>query len=234
MSRLTLLLLLALTAAAPALRPAPGYPPVGPATAAGAILWLHGGYDSGAEPDGPPTPNFLARLAARHYDIWRFDRPPGTDALATSGEALLLHLRTLRAQGYRRLVVAGQSRGAFVALSALAHPELVDAVAALSPAAHGTNPARRPQAISDFAARLADARAPLRFAFVQLADDPFDPDPDARIALVRAAALTALIIDRPPAPTGHMGIYDPAFDAEFGPCLADFLAAAAIPRACPR
>ncbi len=32
-----------------------------------------------------------------------------------------------------------------------------------------------------------------------------------------------MLIDRPPAPTGHEGEYDPAFDANFGDCLARFL-----------
>ncbi len=235
-----LLLALALIAAAPAapsLHPSAAFVPLGPERAAGILVWLHGGYDSDVEPDGPPEPGWVARMAERHYDIWRFDRPPGQDRLDASGAALVASLQRLRADGYRRVVVAGQSRGAFVALGALAHPELVDAIAAISPAAHGTNPARRPQAMADFMARLNDAAGPMRFAMVQLADDPFDPDPDARTAAVRAAAARAgislLLIDRPSAPVGHMGSYEPAFDTLFGACLAEFLTGAASTMSCP-
>ncbi len=236
MPRLILsLVLLVLVAAAPGdpppspwLHPSPAFTPAGTGQAKGALVWLHGGYDSDAEPDGPPTPGWIAGMSRRGYDIWRFDRTPGQDPLDAGGVALIRALQRLRDDGYRRLVVAGQSRGAFVALATLAHPELVNALAAISPAAHGTNPTRRAQAMADFTARMRAAAGPMRLAFVQLADDPFDPDPDGRVAAVRAAAASAglrlLLIDRPPAPTGHMGSYEPEFDRLFGACLADFLA----------
>jgi pimeloyl-ACP methyl ester carboxylesterase len=232
MFRLILLLLaLCLTAAAPLpdappLHPSPAFSPAGPEEARGVLVWLHGGYDSDTEPL-PPVQAWVIRLARRGYDIWRFDRTPGQDPLVPGGEALLRGVAALRRGGYRRVIVAGQSRGAFIALAALAHPELVDALAAISPAAHGTRPERRAQAMSDFRDRLDAARGPMRFALVQLDDDPFDPDADGRAVAARAAAARAgfslLLIDRPPAPRGHMGSYDPEFDAIFGKCLARFL-----------
>ena len=214
---------------APPLQPSPAFTPAGPQQARGVVVWLHGGYDSDTEPL-PPVEDWVARLAQRGYDIWRFDRTPGQDPLVAGGEALMRGVAALRQGGYRRVIVAGQSRGAFIALAALAHPELVDAVAAISPAAHGTRPERRAQAMSDFHDRLDAARGPMRFALVQLDDDPFDPDADGRVAMARAAAARAglllFLIDRPPAPRGHMGSYEPEFDAMFGECLARFLDAA--------
>ncbi|MBN8889697.1 MAG: hypothetical protein J0H91_05330, partial [Rhodospirillales bacterium] len=147
------------------------------------------------------------------------------------GAALLRGLAALRADGYRRVVVAGHSRGAFIGLAALARPDLADAVAAISPAAHGTDPARRPAAVAAFAARMAaippEPAHPARFAFATLRGDPLEPGADQRLALVRAAAartgLRLLLIDRPADPVGHMGGYEPAFDARFGACLAAFL-----------
>ena len=230
MLRLILFLLLAAAAPLPDASPfhsSPAFTPAGPEEAKGAVVWLHGGYDSDTE-KSPPEPAWIGRLAAAHWDIFRFDRTPGQDKLIPGGEALIHGLEALHAAGYRHVIVAGHSRGAFIALSALAHPELADAVALISPAAHGTNPARRPQALADFQARLADASGPQRLAFVQLDEDPFDPDPDARIQAVRAAATRTgdklFIIDRPSEPRGHMGDYDPAFDALFGRGLAAFLA----------
>ena len=219
---------------APPLHPATAFHPAGPARARGAAVWLHGGYDSDEFPNGPPEPAWITRLAKLGYDIWRFDRV-GRDPLGPGGEALARGLEALRAGGYRRIVVAGHSRGAFIALSALAQTGMVDALAAISPAAHGTNPARRAQAMSDYRA-LLEAAKPMRFALVQLDDDPFDPDPDGRVAAARAAAsrvgLTLMVIDRPAAPTGHMGSYEPAFDERFGACLAAFLDGTAGPDAC--
>ncbi|MCW3474720.1 alpha/beta hydrolase [Limobrevibacterium gyesilva] len=212
---------------APPLHPSPSYTQTGPQAARGAVVWLHGGYDTGAQPTPPSEPAWIGRLAARGYDIWRFDRTPGQDPLVPGAAALTRGLTALRAAGYHRLIVAGHSRGAFIGLSALAHPGLVDAVAAISPAAHGTRPERRAQAVADFRDRLDAAAGPMRFAFVQLADDPFDPDAALRADAARAAArrahLTLLLIDRPPAPTGHMGGYDPTFDRVFGDRLAAFL-----------
>jgi pimeloyl-ACP methyl ester carboxylesterase len=233
MLRLVLLLLAALSLAAaaplpeaPPLHPSPAFSPAGPEQARGALVWLHGSYDSDTQPI-PPVQDWVVRLARRGYDVWRFDRTPGQDPLAAGGEALLRGVAALRQGGYRRVIVAGQSRGAFIALAALAHPELVDALAAISPAAHGTRPERRAQAMSDFQERLDAARGPMRFALVQLDDDPFDPDADGRAALARETAtragLSLLLIDRPPAPRGHMGSYEPEFDAIFGACLARFL-----------
>ena len=230
MLRLALLLALCVAAAplpdAPPLHPSAAFTPVGPAQARGVLVWLHGGYDSDTE-KLPPVQAWVIRLARRGYDIWRFDRTPGQDPLGPGGEALLHGVATLRRGGYRRVIVAGQSRGAFIALAALAHPELVDALAAISPAAHGTRPERRAQAMSDFRDRLDAARGPMRFALVQLDDDPFDPDADGRAAMAREAAARAglllYLIDRPPAPRGHMGSYEPEFDALFGEGLARFL-----------
>jgi pimeloyl-ACP methyl ester carboxylesterase len=171
-------------------------------------------------------------VAQRGYDIWRFDRTPGRDPLIPGGEALVRGLEELHDAGYQRIIVAGHSRGAFIALAALAHPELVAAVAAISPAAHGTRPERSRQAMADFTDRLDAARGPMRFAFVQLRDDPFALDADARVAMAREAAeragLQLLLIDRPPEPAGHLGGFDAAFDANFGECLARFLDGAAL------
>ena len=225
LSRRGLLVLLASASPlpqAPPFRPSPRFVPRGPAEAAGAVVWLHQSYNVQEEADGPPEAPWVARLAGSGFDVWRFDREPGHDPLAAGGEHLLEGLAGLRAAGYRRVIVAGHSRGAFIALAALARPDLADAVAAVQPAAHGTSAARRQVALADFAACLRAARG-VPLALVLLRDDAFDPDPDARAALARAAGIPLLLIDRPPEPTGHMGGFGPEFDARFGACLAGFL-----------
>ena len=230
MLRLIFLLVLAAAAPlpnAPPFHPSPAFTPAGPETAKGAVVWLHGGYDSDTE-QRPPEPVWVGRLATGRWDIFRFDRTPGQDPLLPGGQALVQGLIALRTAGYRHVIVAGHSRGAFIAMAALAHPELAEAVALISPAAHGTSPDRRAQAMADFQARLDDAKGPQRLAFVQLDDDPFDPDPEARAQAVRAAAARTgdalLLIARPPQPRGHMGGYDPVFDTMFGEKLAEFVA----------
>lgn len=221
---------------APPLVPAPDFAPAGPAGARGAAVWLHGSFDPRSEPP-PPPPDWLAPLAGAGYDMWQFVRGQWRqDPLAEGGTRLRAGLAALRASGYRRVVVAGFSRGAFIGLDALTRPDLADAVAAVSPAAHGTRPERRAEALAEFAARM-QAAGPVALALVLLAEDPFDPDPAARAALARASAPgragRLLLVDRPDSPRGHMGSFEPAFAARFAPCLGAFLDGRAGPGACP-
>lgn len=207
--------------------------------ATGAMVWLHPHYTEGPPPEAPA---FMARLAARGWDLWRYDRPPGgpvppASPLTSWVDPLAEGTAALRARGYARVVLVGESRGAFLALAALRVPGLADAVALAAPAAHGRRPERRAQALADFAAAL-DRAAPdsvRRIALLLFEDDGWDPDPAARAALFRAAVARlgwdALLVDRPPAPTGHGGVQEPDFDAIFGRCLADFLEGR--PAACP-
>lgn len=210
---------------------APAFNQSGPALARGVLVWLHGSYDTSQYPASPPEQPWVGRMAALGYDIWRFDRVPGHDPLPRGEADLLKGLAMLRKAGYRRIVVAGHSRGAFIALAALAHPQLADAVAAISPAAHGTDPKRRPAAIKAFATLMhaipREPHHPARFAFVTLRGDPLEPGAATRVSLARKAAhrtgLQLLVIDRPKQPVGHMGGFEPAFDAIYGACLAAFL-----------
>lgn len=206
----------------------------GPVVARGAVVWLPGSYNPQTEP-APPVPEWLRHVTSRGYDLWLFDRGDWRrDPLPEGRERLLQGLAALRTAGYRRVVVAGFSRGAFIGLAALARPDLADAVAAISPAAHGRDPARRPQALAEFAAQLQAASAS-RFALALLHDDPWDPGPEQRAALARDSAPgvagALLLIDRPDAPRDHMGSFEPEFEARFGSCLAAFLDGGAA--ACP-
>ncbi|MDO9710381.1 hypothetical protein [Paracraurococcus lichenis] len=123
----------------------------------------------------------------------------------------------------------GESRGAFIALVALRHAALADAVLLLAPAAHGPRPERRAEALAAFHGACAAAApgAVRRGGLVLFAGDPYDPDPAARAAAFAAGmaqcGAEALVIDRPPAPTGHGAARDPAFDGLFGARLAAFL-----------
>jgi pimeloyl-ACP methyl ester carboxylesterase len=203
------------------------FTPVGPAAARGALVWLHGSYDTDVQPESPPEPGWVARMAALGFDIWRFDRSPGADPLTEGGAGLLHGATALRQAGYRRVVVAGHSRGAFIALSGLAHPDVIDAVAAISPAAHGTSLARRPLAMAAYQL-LLDAAGSVDLALVLLQDDPLEPDSAGRDTAARTMARRTgarlLDIVQPDEPRGHMGGYDVNFDKLFGARLVKFLA----------
>ena len=210
------------------LHPSPAFQPRGPEQARGALVWLHGAYDSDTQAL-PPEPAWIRHAASHGYDIWRFDRTPGQDPLAAGGEQLANAVVALRAGGYRRIIVAGHSRGAWIALTVLSHPGLADGVAAFSPAAHGTKPERQPQALADFDALLhAAGHAPnTRLVIALFADDPLDPGPQSREAMIRGLVHNQAIklqpIFQPDQPRGHDGVYDPAFDKLFGARIARFL-----------
>lgn len=207
-----------------AMRHAQG-PAADPARAAGALVWAHAHYTEGPPPD---PPRFLDRLVG--WDLWRLDRDGARDPLEAGAAALAAGTARLRADGYPRIAVVGESRGAFIALVALRQAALADAILLLAPAAHGTRPERRPEALAAFEAACAatPAGAVRRGGLVLFAGDPYDPDPAARAAAFAAgmgrAGAECLVIERPAAPTGHGAARDPAFDALFGARLAALLA----------
>lgn len=207
-------------------RPDPAFARQGPVRAAGALVWLHAHYTEGDPPDLPP---FLGPMAAA-WDIWRIDRPPRLDPLGPGAALLAEATAALRREGYRQVAVVGESRGAFIAVTALRSPRLADALLALAPAAHGTRVERRAQALADWRAALAATSpgAVARGGLVLFAEDPYDPDPGARVAAfqdgMRAAGAAALVIDRPASPAGHGAARDPDFDRRFGPALRGLLA----------
>ncbi|MGE4046058.1 MAG: alpha/beta hydrolase family protein [Acetobacteraceae bacterium] len=208
------------------LHPSAHFVPLGPQDARGALVWLHGAYDSNAMPS-PPEPGWVSRMARRSLDIWRFDRKRGQDALLPGGEALARGLRALRAGGYRRIIVAGYSRGGWIALLAMTYPGAADGIVAFSPAAHGTSPERQRQAFAEWQSLWHAARPGPRVVLVQLAGDPYDPEPARRLGVANQAAGRVRIplqsVFLPEIPTGHGGTYEPEFDARFGTEIADFV-----------
>jgi hypothetical protein len=204
--------------------------------ALGALVWAHG-YNRDGPPPAPPS--WTAALAEAGWDLWTFGRSGPADPLEAGATRLAQGTTALRARGYRQVAVLGESRGAFIALVALRGTGLADAVVLAAPAAHGRSAERRPQALADFAAALDAARpdAVARLALVLFAEDGWDPDPARRASLfgaaVRRLGVPALLVDRPAAPVGHGGLWDPAF-AGLAPCIAAFLDLdRPAPAACP-
>lgn len=204
----------------------PDYPHLGPEHARGAFVWLHGSYDSSLPK--PPVPSWANRMVKLGYDIFRFDRDPDRSGLQAIALPLVDRLGSLRSKGYRRVVVAAHSSGARIETIVLAEPGAADAVALISPASHGPNPAQRAKAMADWAGVTSAAAAVgMRVALVQMRDDPLDLDPPETLRLTRDACLRVgmkfLSIYQPASPTGHMSVYDPDFDPKLGEQLATFL-----------
>ena len=214
----------------------------GPAQADGVVVWGHGYGGPETDYRGHALPGFLTALNEAGYDILRFDRHPGDDALFLSLPRLVRALPELRAMGYRRVILGGQSRGGWQALMAAGErPDLVDAVVATAPAAHGevdeAEDETRAGALEDFQRMLAGlAPTAVRLLVVTFDEDEFDPDPGARAALVatlsreRAAPALALWPEGPA--HGHSGARDWRFTRDYGACVLTLLRAPA--QAAPR
>src|SRR6201999_178836 len=102
---------------------------VGPDRAIGAVIWNHG-RSINTEDSDSPTPPYLRVLRDAGWDVLRFDRLRDGDTLTGSTRRLVELVAQVKRKGYRRIVLAGQSFGAFIALMAADSSEDVDAVVA--------------------------------------------------------------------------------------------------------
>lgn len=210
----------------------------GPEAAQGVVVWGHGYGGSDQDQRGAPLPGFLSALNNAGYDILRFDRHPGDDALAQALPALLAGLPALRR--YRRVILGGQSRGGWQAIMAAAQaPGMVDGVIATAPAAHGevAGETRPALAMADFRRQLAGLPADaVRVLIAVFEGDAFDPSPAERGAAVaalaahRAAPMLAIWPEGPS--RGHSGAFDWRFTRDFAGCVLTLFQAP--PAAAPR
>jgi dienelactone hydrolase len=200
----------------------------GPGTARGAYLWAHGRAAGGQDSRGGQPQPHVRIFNNAGYDVLLFDRAPATDETDAAATWMRMALSELRAQGYARIVVGGQSRGAWNALQALDRPGLADAVVAVAPAAHGaTGSAAWAWALDDLRQIVRSARSPLaRVAIANFAGDEFDPDPDGRAQIFRSLSAprvgALLFLDRPQGLEGHAAGADARFTQRYGACLLEF------------
>ena len=110
-------LLASASAFALGLDPAFPEPALGPAKAKGVVVWSHG-RSINAEDSQSPTPAYLQALRDDGWDVMRFDRLSRGDTLTDSTKRLVDHAAALKQKGYKQVILAGQSFGAFLALMA--------------------------------------------------------------------------------------------------------------------
>jgi pimeloyl-ACP methyl ester carboxylesterase len=114
---------------------------VGAKRAQGAVIWSHG-RSLEQEVSLDPTPEYIGAFRAAGWDTFRPNRPSITDTLTESAAALAVEAEVLKHRGYRRVVLAGQSFGAFISLIAAGHSDAVDTVIGTAPAASWQRPER--------------------------------------------------------------------------------------------
>jgi pimeloyl-ACP methyl ester carboxylesterase len=213
------------------LDPAFNQPSIGPDQAIGAVVWNHG-RSINTEDSDSPTPPYLRVLRDTGWEVLRFNRPRDGDTLTASTRRLVEVAGQLKRKGYRRIVLAGQSFGAFLALMAADSSEDVDAVVATAPAAFGN--------FDEFydswrlnATRLYPLLERIKRARVMLFyfhGDDFDPGGrgEHSRAILAGRQIGYSVVDQPPFLAGHWASSTGLFLRRFGNCIRDFLDAEKI------
>ena len=207
------------------LRPEPYWSMRGPQLATGLIVWSHG-YMAGKNSTESAPQSWIGRFTRLGYDLYRFDREWIAD-WASDATSLADAIRKARAMGYRRIVLAGQSAGAWVSLAALQRGAPVDGVISIAAAHHGEVIKMRDhtRARSDWQHVIEGLKPGAKVVLVNFADDSYDVGGrigDARSIFARSG-IDAVIIDSPAGFTGHGAGSTAAFARKFGPCVQSFI-----------
>ena len=207
------------------LDPAFPEPALGPGQAKGVAVWSHG-RSLNAEDSQSPTPTYLRALRDSGWDVMRFDRPTQGDTLSDSTRQLVDYAGELKHQGYKQVLLAGQSFGAFLALMAADASTDVDAVVATAPAAYGS--------FDDFydswrlnATRLYPLLEGVKHARVMVFyfhGDDFDPGGRGERSreILGGRGLGYAVVDQPAFLTGHWASSSGLFLRRYGSCIRDF------------
>src|SRR5438067_7889076 len=213
------------------LDPAFDGPAIGPAKAKGVIVWSHG-RSINTEDSESPSPAYLTALRDDGWDAMRFDRLSQGDTLSDSTKRLVEYTAQLKRDGYKQVILSGQSFGAFLSLMAADSSSDVDGVIATAPAAYGS--------FDDFydswrlnATRLYPLLERVKRARVMLFyfhGDDFDPGGrgEKSRAILSVRQIGFSVVDQPPFLVGHWASSTGLFLRRFGNCVRDFIDAAKI------
>ena len=207
------------------LRGQPWWQNKGPQSAAGLIVWSHG-YRSGSDATSSAPQAWIGQFTGAGYDLYRFDREWIRD---WAGDATQLTdaVRQAKAMGYRRVLLAGQSAGAWVSLAATMRGAPVDGVISISAAHHGEVKNMRDVSIarSEWQQIVRAIKPGPRILIVNFEGDAYDVGgrmDDAAAALAQSG-VQADIISNPAGLTGHNAGSEFAFARRFGPCMRAFI-----------
>jgi pimeloyl-ACP methyl ester carboxylesterase len=179
---------------------------------------------------------FLKSMAEAGWDVIYAKYPQGLaypgheDAHKRVAAFVRERIEDLKERGYHRVILGGQSWGAWATLVAEARGDLrADALFLMAPATYGRKTALsgRPNLSfslnrSDFATLVKAITKPAAAVF--FAGDDFDPGGRDKLfeEQVRKRQLPHVLIANPKEPRGHNAGWLPAFDFRYGTCLQAF------------
>jgi pimeloyl-ACP methyl ester carboxylesterase len=197
----------------------------GPGNAKGVVVWSHG-RSINSEDSQSPTPAYLQALRDDGWDVMRFDRLSRGDTLTDSTKRLIDYAAALKQKGYKQVMLAGQSFGAFLSLMAADGSPDVDAVLATAPAAYGS--------FDDFydswrlnATKLYPLLEGVKRARVMMFyfhGDDFDPGGRGERSreILSKRGLGYAVVDQPSYLTSHWAASTGLFLRRYGSCIRDF------------
>ena len=207
------------------LRPEPYLINKGPQAAAGLIVWSHG-YMEGRDATTSAPQGQVAYFTTAGYDLYRFDREYIRD-WPGDATALVDAVKQAKAMGYRRVILAGQSAGAWVSMAAAMRGAAADGVISVSAAHHGEVKDMRDtsRARSDWQQVVRGIKPGPRFLVVNFVNDTYDVGgrmDDAKAAFA-ASGVDGVVISNPEGFTGHRAAGTNAFPRKFGACIYSFI-----------
>jgi dienelactone hydrolase len=217
------------------------YPPKGPETSLGLVIWNHGLKGKEVQYRSAP-PLFVQGLAARGWDVIKLNRNPLWEN--TWENAGRLHIARLveevaaaRTKGYRRIIIGGQSYGGAIALAAAGRIDGLWAVVATAPGTgqqtiYGSPTDKWTDAIvRQTYNQLRDIRRSRVVAVFPNADELVTAPrgAQARVILREKGDLPFIVVDETAPIKTHSGAYSAAFNA-YGTCIGYFLDPAREPK----
>lgn len=216
----------------------PAYPATalkGPQAAKGALIWNHGINSILGKEGAESPPLFISVFRDNGWDVFRLNRARMSEEPRSTADELTRRIHKLKQQGYAKVVLAGQSGGAWISLMAAGRSEEIHAVIANAPAYYGTSAGsvrmefpKNAAVLYDHLERIHQGRIMISF----FADDAYDPGGRAAKAdeILTRNGVPHLILDRPGELIGHGAGNSGLFMRRFGACVLAVAGDGAVPR----
>ena len=215
------------------------HPYKGPAAARGVMFWSHG-VSGKLEQYHAPPPEVVRDFARAGWDVVKIQRnnlhENGWTASGTRHVTdLVERIEKAHAQGYRRIIAAGQSYGGAISIEASARTDKLFAVFATGPG-HGSDTCGTvsgsqgghriadtlQRRLSEALSRMTAPRAIVVMAAKDECQGFNDPGPAIRAGLAAAPGKFVFLDETMPM-AGHSAAFLPQFRTWYGACVQRFL-----------
>jgi hypothetical protein len=218
----------------------------GPEEAKGIIYFVRG-WAPKRLPSHVPGPYVLKTFSEGGWDVISASEPHGfpglaTDAVGRAAAFMRRRVSEFKKQGYKRVILAGHSWGAWGALLAAQGSDFAaDALLLSAPNTFGKRISSitggpNPYfglTLSEFADVIAKVRTPT--VLILPDDDPYIADPGKLGTVAEKhfarADVAHFVLAKPPAFSGHFAAWLPVFDYAYGRCIEAFIESPA-PKSC--